>query len=378
MNFSMIRRRALMTGLLLTTTLASGPVLAQDKTMIKLGFIGPMSGGNAQQGLGARNGFILALEQANARADFPFKVESVIYDDASDPQTGVAAALKIVNDPDVVAAIGHWNSPVALATIPVFSRNQMPMIVWGAISPKITDQNVPEITRVTPTLLAENKPLADWAAKELSAKNIAIIADTSDYGKSNSTAFADYFSSAGGTIVANEQFPVGTTDFRATLTGLLNKDLDAVYFGGVITEAGILRRQMIESGLKIPMLGISGIYDPEFIKLAGDAAEGTIVSYPSAQSNPKLEALKTAYKARKFAEDTSPYTKYAYDAANILLEVIASNDIEDKAALAKAIRAISYDGALGVTTFDSNGQTQIPVAAAVEVVRDGKWVKWNK
>ncbi|MGB3390498.1 MAG: hypothetical protein WBA88_21255, partial [Pseudaminobacter sp.] len=38
------------------------PAMAQDKQTIKLGFIGPLSGGNAQQGLGARNGFLLALE----------------------------------------------------------------------------------------------------------------------------------------------------------------------------------------------------------------------------------------------------------------------------------------------------------------------------
>lgn len=372
MSYANTSRRSVLTGLILSAALAAAPAFAQDKPVIKLGFIGPISGGNAQQGLGAQNGFLLAIEQANA-GDYPFTVEGVVLDDASDPQTGVSAAMKLVNDPDVVAATGHWNSPVALATMPVFSRAGMPMIVWGAISPKITEQNLPEITRVTPTLVTENKPLAEWAATDLGAKKIAIIADTSDYGTANTEAFRGFFTEAGGEIVSEDLFPVGTIDFRATLTKLRDAAPDAVYFGGVIAEAGILRKQMAEVGLDVPMIGISGFYDPEFIALAGPAAEGTMVSYPAAQSNPKLDKLNEDYAARGFAEASSPYTKYAYDATNILLTAIAANGIEDKAALAQAIRAISYDGVLGVTTFDENGQTQIPVAIEIKEVKDGAW-----
>ncbi|WP_376742911.1 branched-chain amino acid ABC transporter substrate-binding protein [Ensifer canadensis] len=367
-----MRRRMLMTGLMMSAALFAMPVAAQDKPHIKLGFIGPVSGGNAQQGLGARNGFLLAIEQANA-AGYPYEVEPVALDDASDPQTGVSAALKLVNDPEVVAATGHWNSPVALATMPVFNRFQVPMVVWGAISPKITEQNLPEITRVTPTLVTENKPLAEWAVGKLGAKKIAIIADTSDYGAANTAAFETFFTEAGGEIVAKDLFPVGTVDFRTTLTKLREAAPDAIYFGGVIAEAGILRKQMVEIGLKVPMIGISGFYDPEFVTLAGVAADGTIVSYPAAQSNPKLEKMNVDYKARAFAEETSPYTKYAFDATNIMLAAIKETGIEDKEALAKAIRAIKYDGVLGETTFDANGQTQIPVAIEIKEVRNGAW-----
>jgi branched-chain amino acid transport system substrate-binding protein len=367
-------RRALLGALALAavTAFAAPGAIAADKETIKLGFIGPLSGGNAQQGLGARNGFLLAIEQANA-GDYPYQVEPVVLDDASDPQTGVGAALKLVNDPKVVAATGHWNSPVALATIPVFNRFQMPFIVWGAISPKITDQNLPEVTRVTPTLVAENEPLADWAANDLGAEKIAIVSDTSDYGTSNAEAFEDFFTGNGGEIVSKDLLPVGATDFRSVLTKIKSADLEAIYFGGVITEAGILRKQMVELGFDIPMIGISGFYDPEFIAIAGDAAEGTMVSYPAAQSNPKLEQLYADYEARDFEEPTSPYTKYAFDAANILLSAIEEVGIDDKPALAKAIRNISYNGVLGTTTFDENGQTEIPVEIEIKEVRDGAW-----
>lgn len=370
-------RRGLMGTVFAACAALAAPAWAADKPLIKLGFIGPLSGGNAAQGLGAKNGFLLAIEQAN-EGDYPYQVEGIVMDDASDPQTGVSAALKLVNDPDVVAAIGHWNSPVALATSPVFSRFQIPMIVWGAISPKITDQNLPEITRVTPTLLVENDPLADWAANDLGAKKIAIVADTSDYGTANADAFEQYFTEDGGEIIAKDLLPVGTTDFRAVLTRIKTDTPDALYFGGVITEAGILRKQMIELGMDIPMIGISGFYDPDFIAIAGDAAEGTMVSYPASASNPKLDKLMADYEARSFDEPTSPYTKYAFDATNILLDNIREVGIDDKPALAQAIRATEHDGALGTTTFDENGQTELPVVVDIKIVKDGEWMSKNK
>ena len=201
---------------LVAAGLALGSWGAQAQDTVKIGFLGPLSGGDAEQGISARNGFQLAVDQAN-HADLPFKIEPVILDDAANPQTGVAAALKLTNDPEVVAATGHWNSGVALATIPVFSRANIPFIVWGAISPKITEKSNPMVTRVVPTLTNTNAPLAKWAAAQL-GKKIAIVSDTTDYGLANVKSFDKFFTEAGGTIVATETAPVGTTDFRTVLT----------------------------------------------------------------------------------------------------------------------------------------------------------------
>jgi branched-chain amino acid transport system substrate-binding protein len=349
----------------------SGTTYAQEA--IKLGFIGPISGGNAQQGLGARNGFLLAIDEWNATDGVPFRVGAVVLDDASDPQTGVSAAFKLVNDKEVVAATGHWNTPVALATLPVFNRSQMPFIVWGAIGPKITEQNYPNVTRVTPTLVNENKPFAEWAASGLGAKRVAIISDTSDYGRANTRWFGAFFKAANGQIVAEESFPVGTTDFRSILTKVQALGPDAIYFGGVITEAALLRRQMADLGLKQPMLGISGIHDAQLIQIAGPAADGVIVGVPKAQSNPRLLAMSQAYAAKAYAEPESPYTKYAYDATRILLQAIRAAGAENKPAIARAVRAIRYEGVLGTTTFDANGQTQIPVDVEIRTVARGQW-----
>jgi branched-chain amino acid transport system substrate-binding protein len=344
---------------------------AQAQDTVKIGFLGPLSGGNAQQGLTARNGFELAIRQANERGDLPFKIEPVILDDGANPQTGVSAALKLTNDPDVVAATGHWNSGVALATIPVITRAGIPFVIWGAISPKITETNNPLLTRVVPTLVNTNEPLAKWAAEKI-GKKIAIVSDTSDYGAANVKAFTKPFEAAGGTITDTESAPVGTTDFRATLTKIKSTNPDALYFGGVVTEAGLVRQQMKEVGLDVPMIGVDGFYDPEFIKIAGTAADGTISGIVKEQENAKLAEMDKAYAAAGFAEPAGTYTKNAYDAANIIIAAIKKAG-KDRAAIGKAIRETDYDGAMGHTTFDENGQTKLPVQLELRVVKDGKW-----
>lgn len=349
------------------------PAFAQQKA-IKIGFIGPLSGGNSHHGLAARNGYLLAVEHANT-SGLPFKIETTVLDDASDPTTGVNAALKLVNDPDCVAAIGHWNSPVALATTPVFDRAGVPFIVWGAISPRVTEQNLQFVTRVTPTLTAENTPLAEWLGQTKKVKTLALVSDTSDYGKQNTTSFTQLFERNGGKIIGGDAAPVGTTDFRPILTRLKPLNAEGLYFGGVITEAGIVRKQMMELGMNIPMYGISGIYDPKFIEIAGAAAEGTIAGVREAQKNPKSEAMEAGYVARKFNEAISHYSMFAYDAIGIIVQALRQHGPGNKETLAKAIRAIKYNGVLGETTFDGNGQTQVSVAISQYVVRAGKWVK---
>ncbi|MDP4004799.1 branched-chain amino acid ABC transporter substrate-binding protein [Methylobacterium sp. NEAU K] len=351
--------------------LAGGASGAFAQESVKIGFIGPLSGGNAQQGLSARNGFQLAIDQANA-AGLPFKIEPVILDDAANPQTGVSAALKLTNDSQVVAATGHWNSGVALATIPVFQRAGVPFVVWGAISPKITERNNPMISRVVTTLVNTNEPLAAWAAKNI-GKSIAIVSDTSDYGAANTKNFEKFYTAAGGKIVATEAAPVGTTDFRALLTKIKPLSPDAIYFGGVVTEAALVRQQMAELGMTAPMIGVDGFHDAEFIKIAGPAAEGTIAGIAKEKGNPQLAKLTQDYQAAKFSEPATTYTKNAFDAANIIIEALKKAGTKDKAAIAKAIRETQYDGAMGHTSFDENGQTKLPVELELRAVKNGSW-----
>lgn len=374
----------LLTIVFLLTTLVAGcgtKETASDKKTVKIAFIGPLTGANAMQGVGARNAFQLAVKQANESGKLSYKLEVVDLDDASNPATGASAAQKVVADSSIVAVSGHWNSPVAEATIPIFKSAGMPLLIWGAISPKLTTaENYPYVTRVAPTQSQENAPLAKFAASDLGRKKWAIISDTSTYGKSNTQAWTDEIKKyADASIVSVDEIQVGQTDFRPILSKIKAQNVDGIYFGGVMMEGALVRRQANELGLKDTLLiGISGIMDAKYIETAGgDGAEGVIATKPGKDVS-KLAGGKSfneAYQKAGYKEPYGAYGPYAYDAANIIIEALKKVG-PDKKALVDAIAKIQYEGLLGTTTFDGVGQTK-NIVSTVYVVQSGQWVDWE-
>jgi len=364
--------------ILFAALLANSAIGFAQGKVVKIGFIGPLTGPNAAQGVGARNAFDLAVREANASGKFPFKLEMVALDDASDPATGVAAALKLVSDPAVIAASGHWNSPVALATIHTFHTYRIPFIVWGAIHPDITAfYKYPGVNRVAPTLVQENSPLCDWVIGELGYKSFSIISDTSSYGETNVKAFRPMAEGKGAKILSADSVTVGTTDFRPILTKIKGLNPSAVYFGGVVMEGALIRDQMEKVGLKKLFCAISGIKDDKFLEVAGPSGEGVVTIKPGKPIE-KLEGgtkFVKAYEAAGYREPFGAYGPNAYDSAGIILEAISKSG-EDKAAITKYIRGVKYRGLMGETTFDATGQTQ-NVNVSRFVGQDGKWVTWE-
>jgi branched-chain amino acid transport system substrate-binding protein len=157
-----------------------GQGAAEEEQTVKIAFLGPLTGPNAGQGVGARNAFLLAVDQANESGDLPFKLEVIELDDESKPATSASVAQKAVADPEVVAGSGHWNTSCAEASVPIFKSAGIPFIIWGAIGPDLTSpENYPNTTRVAPTQAQENIPLAEFVIGELGRKKWAMISDTS-------------------------------------------------------------------------------------------------------------------------------------------------------------------------------------------------------
>jgi branched-chain amino acid transport system substrate-binding protein len=358
----------------------SGDDAAPDMDVVKIGFIGPITGPNAYQGVGARNAFEMAIAMANESGDYPYTIETIVLDDASEPATGAAAAQRIVDDPAIVAAIGHWNSPVADATIPVFKQAELPFIIWGAISPALTSpENYPYISRVALTNHQQNVGLVRFLVEEMGYTRFAIVSDTTSYGVTNTESFSALLAQYPEVeLLEVHEIQVGETDFRPVLTSIQGLEPEVIKFGGVVTEGGLVRRQMAELGMQdILMVGISGIADEKLIEIAGnEAIEGVVTAKPgtSIEKMPGGEQFIAEYEARGFAEPFGVYGPYAFDAVGIILQAL--KDVgPDPAALIPAINNISYDGLLGLTTFDEIGQTE-NILVSIQVAQDGQFVDW--
>jgi len=355
---------------------ASGDAAA----VVKVGFMGPITGANAAEGSAARNAFQMAFDQLNASGELSYTVEVVAMDDASKPETGASAAQKLTAEEGMVAISGHWNSPVAEATIPICKQAEIPLVIWGAIRETLTSaDNYPIVTRVCPTEVQENSPIAKAVLGDMGYKKIYIVSDVTSYGEGNTAAFTKEIENYGAELVGVEKIQTGTTDFRPILAKIKQTDAEAIYFGGVVQEAGLCKRQMADAGMNdLLFFGISGISSEDFFTAAGDAAEGTFSIKPGVDPN-KTEVGKAfleSYAAANFDVPVGAFTPYAYDAAQVIIAALKSVDgVPTAAQMTDAIANVQAEGLLGTTTFDEIGQTTNPAAYAL-VAQDGAWVPW--
>ena len=122
--------------------------------------------------------------------------------------------------------------------------------------------------------------LGRFALNTLKAKNIAVIDDSTAYGQGLADNFEATIKAGGGKIVAREHTTDKDTDFKAILTKIKGKNPDLIMFGGIDPQAGPMKKQMAELGIKAQFIGGDGMQTPNFIKLAGDSAEGAMASIP--------------------------------------------------------------------------------------------------
>ena len=356
---------------------------ADNRPVVKVGFMGPLTGGNASEGSAARNGFTMAFDQLNESGELPYYVEVVAMDDGSKPEIATSAVQRLVTTDGMVAISGHWNSPAAEATIPICKANNIPLVIWGAIGESLTSaENYPVVTRVCPTDRQENVTLAKYVLEDLGYKNIYIISDTTSYGQSNTQAFQEEMKKYDANLIGIDEVPDTQNDFRAILSKVKQAKPDAIFFGGVSMSGGLVKSQMADAGMDdILLFGISGICSEDFIIAAGaENAEGTFSIKPGTDPAKTEVGQKflADYEAKNYSVPVGAFTPYSYDAAQVIIQ--AMKDCEGEITAEKMIEkiaAVKANGLLGETQFDEIGQTTNPASYAL-VVQDGKWVPWEE
>src|SRR5438445_11989296 len=173
-------------GVVATTTLAAlwlAVIPVEAKDQVKVGFIGLLTGGVSANGLGGSNSADLAVKLRNADAKAKYEYELVVLDDECKPNVAVQVATKMAADKEIVAAATHYCSATAIATVDVYHQFGFPVIVWGAVLPDITYRTkYADVHRVNGTMINQNDANAELISK-IGFKNVAVIHDTTDYGK---------------------------------------------------------------------------------------------------------------------------------------------------------------------------------------------------
>ena len=173
----MIRKKRLSAiALSVALALVSLPAAAKDK--VKVAFIGPLTGGVAANGIGARNSAELAVKLRNADPRAKYEYELLVLDDECKPNVAVQVATKAGADRSVIAAAAHYCSAAAIAAVETYNRLGLPMVVWGAVLPDITYRaKYPEVHRVNGTMINQNEVAAKLMTG-LGFKKWVVIHDT--------------------------------------------------------------------------------------------------------------------------------------------------------------------------------------------------------
>jgi branched-chain amino acid transport system substrate-binding protein len=351
---------------------------AQGKKVVKLSFIGPLTGGTASNGLGGRNSFLLAVAERNADPQTKHRYETVVLDDECKPTVGVQAALKAGSDPEVIASVSHYCSVVAIATVDSFHKLGLPSMVWGAVLPDITYGHTHvEITRVNGTMINQNHIAADFAVKTLGFKTFSILHDTTDYGRGHAKYFTEGLERAGGKILSTAGTAKDQKDYAAELTRIKAEKPEVIYFGGLTPDGVRVKVQMDKLGIKAQFQGTSGIKSDTFIETAGASAEGVYCFVEGAPTEklPGGKRFLDAYAKRNFAEPSEAYGPFAYVATNLVIDAIEAVG-PDRAKVAQHLkRTKSANTIIGPVEFDQHGQNTVPLISTY-VAQDGKWVLW--
>ena len=363
-----------------TEPAAANEPVAAAKQVVKISFLGPLTGQNAAMGKGGLNSVSLAVKEANENPDYKFTYEIVPIDDECKPEVAVQAALRASSDPEIIASVGHYCSMTAIATADTFHNNGLENVVWGAVLPAITLGNdYIEVSRVNGTQVEQNQANAKFMAEVLGAKTISILYDTSDYGKGHLEWMKHWAPEFGLTILSEQGITIDQGDFSTELTKIKQENPDVLYLGA-LTDVGVpVRSQMVKLGMSdIPLEGTSGIKTDAFISGVGaENAEGVVawLDGPPIAALPGGPAFMEAFTTAGFVEPPESYGPFAYVAAQIVISAIETVG-PDRAKVAEYVNTTDIqDTIIGSVKFNQYGQNEIPLASAY-VVQDGKWVYW--
>jgi branched-chain amino acid transport system substrate-binding protein len=350
---------------------------AGGETVVTIGLIAPLTGDIAAMGQGMKNGATLAVEQANERPDVKTKkirFELAAVDDRADPKEAVNGANLLISDPRMAGVVGHLNSQCTIPASHVYARKNLAVISPASTNPKLTEQGLRNVFRVCTTDNVQGSFAANYAFDKMRATKVAVMHDKTTYGQGLAEEFQKQFKKDGGTVLSFDGINFGDKDFKAILTRIKGSGPQAIYFGGMYSEAGLITKQAKELGMNVPLIGGDGIFSPEYMRIAGGAANGDIASMIGSPPDKLASANKfiTDYHKRFPGVLFQPYDAYTFDATGIIIDAVLHAGTDHKA-IVDYIHGVKYNGIIGLTQFDEKGDT-LNKSITIYTVRDGKFV----
>jgi branched-chain amino acid transport system substrate-binding protein len=335
---------------------------------LAIGFFGALTGANANLGLNMIRGAKVALEEFS-EANPDCEVELKEFDSAGSPDQAPALAQQAVQDSELIGLIGPAFSGESRTANPILSQGGLTLITPSATGVDLSTKGWATFHRGVGNDNSQGPAIVKYLKEELNVKAVAVIDDKSEYGKGIADIVRQGF---GADVKVSDSFDDKATEFSSTVNKVKAQNVDAVVFGGYYSQAGPLAKQLKDGGVNAVFVGPDGVLDQGFIDSAGSAAEGAILTAPSAPANAVegAEEFMEAFEEIN-SEEIGLYSFEAYDAAKMLLQCIAEG-ATSREDMESCIDDIEYEGLTKTYKFAENGELDGQVTIYAYKVTGGK------
>src|SRR6201993_328205 len=355
-----MQRFALRITLAMGLTFGAGAAKAQD---IAIAVVGPITGSNAALGEQMTRGAKMAVADINAKGGvLGKKLNLILADDACDPKQGVAAANDVVGK-KVVFVAGHYCSSSSIPASAVYNEAGVLQMTPASTNPALTDDAAKKgwnnVFRACGRDDVQGGIAGKYLADHYKGKQVAIVHDKTAYGKGIADETKKAMNAAGLAETMYEAITAGDKDFSALISKMKQANIDAIYFGGYQTEAGLIVRQARDQGLKAQLIGADALVTEEFWKITGAAGEGTLMTFPPDPRNvPAAKVVVDKFMAEGYnPEGYTLYTYAAIQAFAAAAEKAKSVKVDD---LSKALKSMTADTVIGPLSWDKKGDVTDP------------------
>jgi branched-chain amino acid transport system substrate-binding protein len=363
--------------------IASGAAFAQQP--IKIGAFLAVTGGAAFLGDPEQKTLELYVEKLNAAGGvLGRKLQLVSYDSAGDAEKARTFAKRLIEQDKVDVLVGGSTTGETMAVVPLAEAAGVPFIsLAGAV---VIVEPVKKWVFKTPHTdrMACERIFLDMRSRGL--QRIGLISGAGGFDKSMRAQCLGVAATYKVQIVADEAYGAGDTDMTAQLTKIKGAaGVQAVLNAGFGAGPAIVTKNFKQLGMNMPLYQSHGVASKEFIKLAGDAAEG--VRLPAAavlvadelpaddRQRPVAVAYKKAYESR-YKQEISTFGGHAHDGLMLAVEAMKRAKSVDKAKVREAIEStrgyIGTGGVVNMTPADHMG-LDLNHFRMLEV-RKGNWV----
>lgn len=296
-----------------------------NSNTLRIGVIGPFTGGSADFGLPMRNGIQQAVDEINAVGGYlGRKIELVIKDDQGNPDVGLKMSGELVTE-KVAATIGFCNTGVAAKSLETFQKAQLPLIIPCSTGSPLTAKYPPAESYIFRNS-ARDAIQVPFVVEDITKRGldkVAIFADTSGYGEAGLKDIEAALKAKNIEAVQVTRFPLAVKDLSEELKAARAKGANVIFSMTVGPENAVIANGRKAIGWKVPQVGGWPLSFPFFIDGGKDAAEGALMAqtFIAEPSNERRASFLTSY-ARKYKVTKIPVPMAAaqgYDAVYILV-----------------------------------------------------------